>query len=75
MLSGKSSVRIGMKVSNRCSIIAFVSLCPSMSAFSALTLLVGRQEGHAACEKLGTTVSSRKLAESIEMPFGLCMVW
>jgi len=29
---------------------AFVLLC--VSAFSALTLLVGRQEGHPACKKL-----------------------
>ena len=28
--------------------IIFISLC----AFSALTLLVGRQEGHPACKKL-----------------------
>ena len=26
--------------------------CKSTSAFSALTLLVGRQEGHPACKKL-----------------------
>ena len=29
----------------------FIVLCCSVSAFSALTLLVGRQEGHPACKK------------------------
>ena len=28
-----------------------VALCPGLCAFSALTLLVGRQEGHPACKK------------------------
>ena len=27
-------------------------VCDGMHAFSALTLLVGRQEGHPACKKL-----------------------
>ena len=30
----------------------YVMLCHMFSAFSALTLLVGRQEGHPACKKL-----------------------
>jgi len=29
-----------------------LSLCSCLTAFSALTLLVGRQEGHPACKKL-----------------------
>jgi len=29
-----------------------VFACLSLSAFSALTLLIGRQEGHPACKKL-----------------------
>jgi len=29
--------------------VVYVSLCP----FSAVTLLVGRQEGHPACNKVG----------------------
>jgi len=32
------------------------SFCPSSFAFSALTLLVGRQEGHPACKKLSGRV-------------------
>jgi len=31
--------------------VCFLSL--SLAAFSALTLLVGRQEGHPACKKTG----------------------
>ena len=31
-------------------------LCVMLSAFSALTLLVGRQEGHPACKKLSGVV-------------------
>jgi len=27
-------------------------ICSALTAFSALTLLVGRQEGHPACKKL-----------------------
>jgi len=30
----------------------FPTLCQVVSAFSALTLLVGRQEGHPACKNL-----------------------
>jgi len=30
----------------------FVSISQVIIAFSALTLLIGRQEGHPACEKL-----------------------
>jgi len=30
--------------------------CENLSAFSALTLLVGRQEGHPACKKLSGEV-------------------
>jgi len=37
----------------------FICLCLRCSAFSALTLLVGRQEGHPACKKL---TSGRVLA-------------
>jgi len=33
-------------------LISFVAFC----AFSALTLLVGRQEGHPACKKLSVEV-------------------
>ena len=33
--------------------IKFVALVPTGTAFSALTLLVGRQEGHPACKKYG----------------------
>jgi len=33
-------------------ICVFVTFCFFVSAFSALTLLVGRQEGHPACKKL-----------------------
>ena len=32
--------------------LSICSLTPRMFAFSALTLLVGRQEGHPACKKL-----------------------
>ena len=32
--------------------LSICSLTPMMFAFSALTLLVGRQEGHPACKKL-----------------------
>jgi len=32
--------------------IGFTFLVPAYLAFSALTLLVGRQEGHPACKKL-----------------------
>jgi len=33
-----------------------LSVCPVITAFSALTLLVGRQEGHPACKKLSSGV-------------------
>jgi len=33
-----------------------ILLCFSARAFSALTLLVGRQEGHPACKKLSGEV-------------------
>jgi len=32
--------------------ISFISITITITAFSALTLLVGRQEGHPACKKL-----------------------
>jgi len=32
--------------------IGFTFLVSALTAFSALTLLVGRQEGHPACKKL-----------------------
>ena len=39
------------------SVILFNSvLCMLLPAFSALTLLVGRQEGHPACKKLSSGV-------------------
>jgi len=31
--------------------ISFISITITITAFSALTLLVGRQEGHPACKK------------------------
>jgi len=31
--------------------LSFLCVCPFTTAFSALTLLVGRQEGHPACKK------------------------
>ena len=34
----------------------FLTIALSMFAFSALTLLVGRQEGHPACKKLSGEV-------------------
>jgi len=39
-------------ISYVCSIVDNSICCNSVFAFSALTLLVGRQEGHPACEKL-----------------------
>jgi len=39
-----------VKVTTFCAIAGF--LCYSVSIFSALTLLVGQQEGHLACKKL-----------------------
>jgi len=33
-------------------IAAYIRILPHYYAFSALTLLVGRQEGHLACKKL-----------------------
>jgi len=33
-----------------------LSVCPVITAFSALTLLVGWQEGHPACKKLSSGV-------------------
>jgi len=33
-------------------VLCFWLVCPSVCAFSALTLLVGRQEGYPACKKL-----------------------
>ena len=35
-----------------CMTLCLQCLCRQCSAFSALTLLVGRQEGHPACKKL-----------------------
>jgi len=37
-------------------ILIFLSLTRGSYAFSALTLLVGRQEGHPACKKLSGEV-------------------
>ena len=37
----------------------FIYLCVSFGAFSALTLLVGWQEGHPACKKLSGGVLAR----------------
>jgi len=34
----------------------YLSFCSTFCAFSALTLLVGRQEGHPACKKLSSAV-------------------
>ena len=34
----------------------YYRICLSLNAFSALTLLVGRQEGHPACKKLSGEV-------------------
>jgi len=39
-------------ISYVCSIVDNSICCNSVFAFSALMLLVGRQEGHPACEKL-----------------------
>ena len=36
--------------------INYAADCPSASTFSALTLLVGQQEGHPACKKLSSGV-------------------
>ena len=41
-----------LSVQSRLSNHIFPSLCPCVCAFSALTLLVGWQEGHPACKKL-----------------------
>ena len=41
------SITVFMAGSNRFSVVVMVAV-----AFSALTLLVGRQEGHPACKKL-----------------------
>jgi len=38
-------------ISYASTLIIFASLFPYLGAFSALTLLVGRQEGHPACKK------------------------
>ena len=35
-----------------CLILSRITVCICLGAFSALTLLVGRQEGHPACKKL-----------------------
>ena len=37
-------------------LISLTCCCVDRSAFSALTLLVGRQEGHPACKKLSSGV-------------------
>ena len=39
-------------------IAAYIRILPHYYAFSALTLLVGRQEGHLACKKLSDGVLS-----------------
>ena len=38
-----------------CQLLVHIATC-NVSAFSALTLLVGRQEGHPACKKLSGEV-------------------
>ena len=50
------SVRILSRVSVCISLSVRLSVCLSVIAFSALTLLVGRQEGHPVCKKLGGRV-------------------
>ena len=47
------SVRILSRVSVCISLSVRLSVCLSVIAFSALTLLVGRQEGHPVCKKTG----------------------
>jgi len=45
-------VRLSVMSLTRCLVIFPVFSCAALNAFSALTLLVGRQEGHPACKKV-----------------------
>jgi len=50
MLAGVCILKIHFSCTSE--IVFFAQVRPSILAFSALTLLVGRQEGHPACKKL-----------------------
>ena len=49
-------MRVSSKLQNTGILLTVVFILLRYSAFSALTLLVGRQEGHPACKKLSGEV-------------------
>jgi len=59
LLNKEQSINLHVSLGCLCTFIIFVHFCSlngkfvDIHAFSALTLLVGRQEGHPACKKMG----------------------
>jgi len=53
--------------------VVFLYTVHSASAFSALMLLVGRQEGHPACKKLGGGVLAWLLMSGVMCRFGFVL--